>query len=94
MATLRFDLVATVPEFEGFADRLGYMPQVFDLQGNATPNPETKEDFIRRIMKEAVAERFYTPYVTDIQNEVRSQRDADMEAMRQNIRDRITVTFF
>lgn len=93
MAILRYEINATQPEFNAFADKLGYMPEVFDIQGNATPNPETRNEFIARKMKEAVDMLFYTPYVNDIDREVRVQRDADKEAMRNEIRNRSSVTF-
>lgn len=93
MATLNSSITGTTQEFDGFADKLGYMTQVFDIDGVASPNPESRNDFILRTMKEVFAEKFYAPYVADIDREVRTEREADKEAMRENIRARITMSF-
>jgi hypothetical protein len=98
MAKINFSVDATVAEFSDFADRLGYMAQILngvdgDGQPIVTANPETKQAFLQRIMKEKVAEVFYTPFVADIDREVRTQRDADKEAVREDVRSRVTVNF-
>lgn len=94
MATLRYDITATQPEFSAFADKLGYMTTVFTENGGLPiPNPESRDEFIARRMKEAVDTLFYTPYVADIERQVRDERDVEKEAMRNEIRNRSSVTF-
>jgi hypothetical protein len=98
MAKLTFTITATVPEFIEFSDRLGYMTTIVTgLDGNSmpitAPNPEQRQDFLLRILKEKIASEFYTPYVTDINNEVRNQREADKETARNKVRNRVAVTF-
>jgi hypothetical protein len=98
MATLNFTITATVAEFDDFANRLGYMTTVttgLDGQGQpiTEPNPESRTDFLQRIMKEAVAERFYTPFVRDIETGVRDTKEAEKEAIRVVVRDRVGVSY-
>ena len=97
MAKLVFEVEATLQEFSDFADRLGYMSVVttgFDEQGNpiTEPNPESKQDFLLRILKESIAGVFYKPYVFDIDKEVADAREADREAVRNDVRSRVTVS--
>jgi len=96
MAKLTFEVTATQAEFSNFADRLGYMSEISNMVDGevvVTPNPETKQAFLLRIIKEDVASKFYAPFVSDIDQEVRTERDADKEAMRENVRARVAVTF-
>jgi hypothetical protein len=96
MAKLTFDVTATALEFDNFADRLGYMEEVSDLvlgEVIVSPNPETRNAFLLRTLKEQIATTFYNPFVADIEREVRDQRNADKEAMRATVRDRVAVTF-
>ncbi len=98
MAKLTFQVTATTQEFSNFADRLGYMATIttgFDTEGKpiTAPNPEKKQDYLLRVLKEQIATTFYNPFVQDIDREVREQREADKEAMRANIRNRVAVTF-
>jgi hypothetical protein len=96
MAKLTFQVTASLAEFSDFADRLGYMSEVSDIvdgQVVVSPNPETKQNFLLRVLKEQIATTFYTPFVQDIDYEVRTQRDADKEATRESVRNRVAVTF-
>jgi hypothetical protein len=96
MAKLTFEVTATIKEFSAFADRLGYMAEITTLDGEnviVSPNPETKQDFLLRVLKEQIASAFYTPFVQDIDREVRNQREVDKETTRENIRSRVGVTF-
>jgi hypothetical protein len=98
MATLNFTITASVAEFDDFANRLGYMTIVttgVDAEGQpiTEPNPEDRAAFLQRIMKEAVAERFYTPFVRDIETGVRDTKEAEKEAMRETVRGRVGVSF-
>jgi len=97
MAKLVFEVEATLQEFSDFADRLGYMSVVtteFDEQGNpiTEPNPETKQNFLLRVLKENIAGVFYSPYTSDIDKAVRDAREAEKEALRDDIRSRVTVS--
>jgi hypothetical protein len=98
MSTLNFTVTATVEEFSDFADRLGYMSVVttgLDTAGQpfTEPNPEGKDAFLLRIMKEQIATTFYQPFVRDIETQVRDTREAEKEAMREIVRSRVGVTF-
>jgi len=98
MAKLVFEVEATVAEFSNFADRLGYMTVVTTgLNEDGTPitapNPEKKQDFLLRILKEQIAAVFYNPLIQDIEKEVRDTREAEKSVLRDNIRDRVAVTF-
>lgn len=92
MSILKYEIVATQSEFEGFADKLGYMGTVF-VNAVPTPNPETKIQYIQRLMKEAQDRLFYQPYVTEIEQTVRNTMETEKEAMRTNIRTRSTINF-
>ena len=98
MAKINFSVDATVAEFGNFADRLGYMSQILngvDENGQpiVTANPETKQAFLQRIMKEKVAEVFYRPLIEDIETAVRDERVAEKDATKDGIRNRVTVSF-
>lgn len=98
MAKLTFEVDATVQEFSDFADRLGYMSEVVTGLGEGgvpilAPNPEGKDAFLLRVLKEQISNTFYTPFVRDIDTQVRDTREAEKEAMRETIRQRVTVSF-
>lgn len=98
MASLNYTITATQAEFDGFADRLGYMTTVTTgVDGNGqpvtSPNPETRTQYLERITGEFFAKLFYAPYVEDIERAVRDTREAEKEAMRENIRGRISVNY-
>ena len=89
MSQLNFTITATQVEFDDFANRLGYQ----DFGIDAQPNTETRAQFLERIMKEKVAQVFYTPFVTEIESQVITTRDAEKETMRNVVRDRVGVNF-
>lgn len=93
MSTLNFTITASQSEFDDFADRLGYMSTLINELDVLIPNPETRSAFLVRIMKEQVAQKFYTPFVTAIEAEINTARDAEKETMRQTVRDRVAVNF-
>jgi hypothetical protein len=98
MAKLTFEVTATAGEFSTFADRLGYMSVIttgFNEDGTpiTAPNPETKQDFLLRVLKEQIAGVFYKPLVSDIEKQVYDTREAEKEATRTNIRNRVAVNF-
>jgi len=95
MAKLVFE--ATLQEFSDFADRLEYRAVVTtgaDEVGNpiVEPNKENKQAFLLRIMKEQIATIFHKPLTDDIEKAVRDTREAEKEAVRDNIRSRVTVS--
>jgi hypothetical protein len=97
MVKLVFEVEATVQEFSDFADRLGYMSVVITGIGEGgqpinEPNPETKQDFLLRVLKEELAKIFHQPLTSDIDKAVRDTREAEKEALRENIRQRVTVS--
>jgi hypothetical protein len=97
MAKLVFEVEATLAEFSDFADRLGYMSVVIDGAdevGNAitVPNPENKQTFLLRVLKEKIAEVFHAPLTQDIDKAVRDTREAEKETLRQSIRQRVSVS--
>jgi hypothetical protein len=98
MAKLTFEVTATVTEFSTFADRLGYMSVVTTgLEEDGTPitapNPESKQNFLLRVLKEQISGVFYRPLVSDIEKEVRDTREVEKETLRDNIRNRVAVNF-
>lgn len=94
MAKLNFTIDATVAEFNEFADRLGYMTMVLPEGGEeAVANPETRQVFLQRVLKEKVSEVFYTPFVRDIETQVRTERDSEKETMRNTVRNKVAVNF-
>jgi hypothetical protein len=97
MAKLVFEVEATLQEFSDFADRLGYMSVVTtgideDGQPITAPNPENKQDFLLRVLKEEIAKVFHQPFTSDIDRAVRDTREAEKEAIRESIRQRVTVS--
>jgi len=97
MAKLVFEVEATLAEFSDFADRLGYLSVVttgFEEDGTpiTAPNPESKQDFLLRTLKESIAGVFYKPYIFDIDKQVGDAREAEREAVRNDVRSRVTVS--
>lgn len=93
MATLNFTVTATQAEFDDFANRLGYMADIILPDNSVVPNPESRADFLVRTMKEAVSERFYAPFVRDIETQVRDTKETEKETMRGVVRDRVAASF-
>lgn len=93
MSTLNFTITATEVEFNDFANRLGYQDLTVNELDVPIPNPETRSAFLVRIMKEQVAQKFYTPFVTAIDAEINTARDAEKETMKNVVRDRVVVNF-
>ena len=93
MSTLNFTITASVAEFDDFANRLGYQEFTVNELDVPIPNPETRSAFLTRIMKERVAQDFYTPFVTAIEQEVRDSREVDKEATKTEVRGRVAVNF-
>lgn len=93
MSTLSFTITASTIEFDDFANRLGYQEFTINNLEVPIPNPETRSAFLTRIMKERVAQDFYTPFVTAIEQEINTARDAEKETMRNVVRDRVGVSF-
>lgn len=92
MSTLNYTITATQVEFEGFADKLGYMPTVIVLNVS-TPNPESRIQYIQRLLKEQQDRLFFTPYVNEIEQTVRNTMEAEKETTRVGIRNRSTINF-
>jgi vacuolar-type H+-ATPase subunit F/Vma7 len=93
MSSLNFTITATQAEFDDFANRLGYQAFTVDELDVPIPNPETRNAFLQRILKEKVANTFYTPFVTEIDSQISTARDSEKETMRTTVRDRVGVTF-
>lgn len=92
MSTLNYTITATQAEFEGFADKLGYMPNILVLNVS-TPNPESRIQYIQRLLKEQQDRLFFTPYVNEIEQTVRNTMETEKEATRVGIRNRSTINF-
>lgn len=92
MSTLNYTITATQAEFEGFADKLGYMPFLLVLN-ISTPNPESRIQYIQRLQKEQQDKLFYTPYVNEIDQSIRDTREADKTAIRTDIRNRSVINY-
>jgi len=69
------------------------MTNVFAENQQLIPNPETREQFLQRILKEKVSQVFYTPFVRDIDTQLNTTRDAEKETIRAAVRDRVGVNF-
>lgn len=93
MSTLSFTITASTIEFDDFANRLGYQEFTINNLEVPIPNPETRSAFLTRIMKERVAQDFYTPFVTAIEQEINTARDTEKETMRNVVRGRVAVSF-
>lgn len=93
MATLNFTVTASQAEFDDFANRLGYMADIINQDNTVSPNPESRTDFLVRVMKEVVAERFYAPFVRDVETQVRDTMETEKEALRVTVRDRVAVSY-
>lgn len=93
MSSLNFTITATQAEFDDFANRLGYQSFTIDELDVPIPNPESRYVFLARVMKERVAQDFYTPFVTAIEQEVDTSREVDKENMREAVRSRVVSNF-
>lgn len=93
MAQLNFTITATQAEFNNFADRLGYMQMVKNTEGIAIPNPETASQFLQTVLKEKVAAVFYTPFVSEVDQQVSNTRNTEKESIKTDVRSRVGVSF-
>lgn len=55
MATINIQITAPVSAFNTYADELGYTTEILDRNGGLIPNPETKQQFLARRVKEITA---------------------------------------
>lgn len=92
MSQLNFTITATEAEFDDFANRLGYMETLM-IDDVPTANPESRSQYLERILKEKVAAVFYNPFVTEISDQVVNTRETEKETMREVVRQRVTVSF-
>lgn len=92
MATLTYAITATNTEFNNFADRLGYQQEVL-VAGIPAANPEARREYISRLMREAQDRLFFTPFVNEIDQQIRDAREAEKEVMKTNIRNRSTINY-
>ena len=93
MSTLNFTITALPAEFDDFANRLGYQAFIVDNLNVSIPNTESRSAFLTRIMKERVAQDFYTPFVTEIDQTVNTSQNVAKENMRTEVRSRVAVNY-
>lgn len=93
MSTLNFVITASEIEFDDFANRLGYQAFTVNELEVPIPNPETRPQYLQRIMKERVASDFYAPFITEIDAQINATRDTDKENMRTEVRSRVAVNY-
>jgi hypothetical protein len=98
MAKLNIEITATVAHFSDYADQLGYMTEVsggMDEDDNPIilPNPETKQAFLGRRIKDIVAEALALPAVNNIERVKRTEAREESNTTREQIKGAIRVNF-
>lgn len=87
MATLQFNIPdAAVPRvLDAFANRFSYEPTITQEDGSVVPNPETRVEFTRRMVREFIVQ-------TVLDHESRQAAQIAVESKQAEIRDQVQVT--
>lgn len=98
MAEINIKITATIAQLEAYADKLGYQEFVSVLDSNTsetttTPNPQTRQSFLQNYFKWFVVEELAKVDVRAIEKEIRDQREADKQVVKDVISNAIAVTF-
>lgn len=96
MSTLTTVVTAPLQEFITITSELGYQEFVTnpDLQvGGTLPNPETRQAFLERYVKELIVKDFTKVKVKAIDNAIRDERIAEKEALKAAIAAAVSVAF-
>lgn len=91
--TITATITQPVENIEAFADAIGYFEVVEDPNdpNQTIPNPESKQDFVKRVFLEHSVTWFTKVGVTAIQQAKMDEAESEAEAYRQTIRDTITI---
>lgn len=93
MATIDIKITATMAQFSTFADELGYMTMVIEeIDSEPIPNPETKQAFLERKMKEIVVQELFRRKAMEVDRQVREEKIAEKEVLRTGIESAVSVT--
>ena len=92
MSTLTTTITAQLQEFITIVDELGYQEFVF-AETEVVPNPETKQAFLERYVKELITNDFTKAKIKAIDNEIRDERTAEKQALKTAIAGAISVNF-
>lgn len=92
MATINIAITATTAQFSTFADELGYMSEITDVDDTVVPNPQPKTDFLIEFMKKSTVDRLSKVRLAAIDQEIRDQRVSDKEAIKASVEGAVNVT--
>jgi hypothetical protein len=93
MATINIQITATLAQLSTFADELGYVSEVVgNIELGPVPNPETKQQFLERVMKDMVVQQLYRRKAQAIDSQVREEKETEKQAIRAGIEGAVSVT--
>ena len=80
-------------EIEAFADMNGYFEVIQDQTDPSitTPNPESREDFVKRLFLEQSLEWFLKGAIATIRKEKNAETDAAIQAKKNELAQFITI---
>lgn len=105
MAEINIKITATLQDFSVFADELGYQTEVsktpeelalltepIAIQDRIKPNPENKQQFLERKMKEIVVQELYKKKANVIDIQISEEKIAEKAVLKTQIESAVGVT--
>ena len=93
MAKINIAITATLTQFSEFADELGYMSEILDIDTDtAIPNPQSKEDFLVEFLNKSTVDTLSAVRLRAIDQEIRDLRIADKATIVTGIEGAVNVT--
>lgn len=92
MATLNIEINAPLSAFSKYADDLGYTPQVRNNDASGfIDNPESKQEFLARRVKEIIAEALAKYSADSIERIKRAEYKSERESLETAIKNVTTI---
>lgn len=93
MPTITINITAPLAAFSEYADDLGYVSEIIeDIGSEPIPNPENKQAFLERRMKEQVVDLLLSRKVANIQREINEAKETQKQTVRTAIENAVVVT--
>lgn len=94
MAKLNIQIEAPVTAFNKYADELGYTSEVRNNDATGfVPNPESKQTFLARRIKEIVAESLARYSAVAVERQKQQEYRTERENLETAIKSVTTITF-
>jgi hypothetical protein len=93
MPTITIQITAPLAAFAEYADDLGYVSEIVSEPGlDPIPNPESKQAFLERRLKEQTVELLLSRKAANIQREINEAKEVQKRTVRTAIENAVVVT--